>query len=119
MPNDDAVNEDELTLCCALCCVNCSTQSCFSSCGGSGKIGCCCLDIEVCLKAGAPCLPCCCCGPTCGECKGVNAQLQCCCVVCNAAVPCNSEVPVALVAGGLMIYPQCGCCVKQKEIMDR
>jgi hypothetical protein len=31
--------------------------------GCSGKAGLCCLNCEVCLKLGAPCLPCCCCGP--------------------------------------------------------
>ena len=35
----------------------------FLSIGCSGKIGLLCLNCEVCLKPGAPCLPCCCCGP--------------------------------------------------------
>ena len=37
--NEDAVNEEELTLCCAACCANCSTGP---NCGCSGKVGLCC-----------------------------------------------------------------------------
>lgn len=114
--SNDAINEAEQTICCALCCVNCST---LMTCGCSGKVGCCCLDIEFCCKPGAPCLSCCCIGPTLGGCKGCTSQLQVCCVVVNAAFPCNNEVPAALAVGGLMVYPQCGCCVQQREIMDR
>jgi hypothetical protein len=112
---DDAVDEEKLILCCAVGCANCSIlpELCAGCC--SGKIGLCCLNAEVCCKPGAPCLPCCCIGPKC-ENDGasiVNAQLQCCCLVCSAALPCNDEVPVALTIAGLTLYPKCGCCVKQ------
>lgn len=113
--DDDAVNEEELILCCALCCANCSLL-CDGTCVScSGKVGLCCLQAEVCCKPGAPCLPCCCCGPKC-ECDGcsvMNSQLQCCCAVCSVAFPCNEEVPIAISALGLTVYPTCGCCVKQ------
>jgi len=111
----DAVDEDKLLLCCALCCANCSIlpTSCI---GCSGKIGLCCLNIELCCKPGAPCLCCCCCGPTCVDngCSVCNAQVQCCCSVCNAALPCNEDVPVAVAVAGLMVYPKFGCCITQR-----
>jgi len=112
----DAVDEDKLILCCALCCANCSVLPPTSCLGCSGKVGLCCLNIELCCKPGAPSLPCCCCGPKCENdgCSCFNAQVQCCCAVCSAAVPCNEEVPVALALAGIMVYPKCGCCVSQR-----
>ena len=112
----DAVNEDELVLCCAAGCTNCSVLTNLSVLSCSGKIGLCCLNAEVCCKPGAPCLPCGCCGPNidCDGCSCLTAQVQCCCAVCSAALPCNDEVPVALAACGLVLYPACGCCMKQK-----
>jgi hypothetical protein len=112
----DAVDEDELILCCAVCCSNCAIMTDCTCISCSGKIGCCCLNMEVCCKPGAPCLPCCCCGPKieCDGCSCVNTQLQCCCVVCSSAFPCNEEVPVAITALGLTVFPTCGCCLKQK-----
>jgi len=115
----DAVNEERLTLCCALGCVNCSTM-CDIGC--SGKIGLCCLNSEICCKPGAPCLfPFLCCGIKCENdgCSIMNAQCQICCVVCSAAFPCNDEVPAACSILGLTVYPKCGFCVPMKEIMDR
>ena len=60
MAGDDAIDEKDLVLCCALCCVNQSiypTSDCF---GCSGKIGLCCLNIEVCCKVRwNPCVPMC------------------------------------------------------------
>lgn len=110
--SDDAVDESELTLCCALGCANCAVGP---MCGCSGKLGFCCLNMEFCCKPGAPCLPCCCIGPKCESdgCSLVNAQYQCCCAVCSAAFPCNEEVPVALSLCGVTCFPTCGCCVKQ------
>lgn len=72
-------------------------------------------------KPGAPCLPCCCCGPAieCDGCSCVNIQAHCCCCVTSAAFPCNDEVPVALTVLGLTMYPKCGCMVPIKEVMDR
>merc|ERR1712166_944575 len=113
MPND-AVNEENLTLCCALCCANCSTGG---GCGCSGRVGCFCLNLEVCCVPGAPCLSLCCCGPTCGGHGCVNAQLQLFCVVVSAALPCTAEVPVAVTIAGLTIYPKVGCCMPIREIM--
>ena len=90
--------------------------------GCSGKAGFCCLNLAFCCKAGAPCLPLCCCGPTC-ECDGCsifNAQFQCMNVVVSAALPCNQEVPIAVSILGLTVFPKCGCCVSIKDIkMDR
>jgi hypothetical protein len=63
MGGNDAVDEENIVLCCALCCANCGYYN-DADCGGcSGKAGVCCLNCEVCCKFGAPCLPCCCCGP--------------------------------------------------------
>ena len=114
--NEDAVNEEELVLCCALCCANCSALTNPSACMScSGKVGVCCLTCEVCCKLGAPCLPCCCCGPQCETdgCACCSSQVQCCCCVCSAAFPCNDEVPIAVSALGLTVFPTCGCCIKQ------
>jgi hypothetical protein len=115
--DNDAVDERRQTLCCALCCVNCAYLDLCECTGCSGKIGCCCLNCEVCCKPGAPCLPLCCCGPkfdcnnACASC--VNTQLQFCCIVLNAAFPCNEEVPLAISIAGMTLYPKCGCCIKQ------
>ena len=117
---EDAVNEEELILCCAFCCANCS-MLCDGSCVScSGKVGLCCLQLEVCCKPGAPCLPCGCCGPNCeyDGCSCLNAQVQCCCAVCSAAFPCNNDVPVAVSVLGATLYPTCGCCIKQKVRID-
>ena len=113
---NDAVDEEELILCCAFCCANCSVMPSLSCLGCSGKIGLCCLNAEVCCTPGAPCLPCCCIGPKCENdgCSVLNAQLQCCCVVCSSAIPCNEEVPLAVTLAGLTVFPTCGCCIKQK-----
>lgn len=116
----DAVNEAELTLCCALCCTNCSIAG-FEDCiGCSGKVGLCCLQCEVCLKPGAPCLPCCCIGPKIemDGCSVVNAQVHCCCCVNSTAIPCNEEVPLAVSVLGLTLFPKCGCCMKQRVSLD-
>lgn len=53
------------------------------------------------------------------ECDGgsvVNAQLQGCCLVVSAAVPCNNEVPLAVNILGCNLYPKCGCCVTVGDI---
>ncbi|KAL7517746.1 hypothetical protein ACHAWF_000152 [Thalassiosira exigua] len=96
--NDDAVDESKLVLCCALCCANFSLYPTADCVGCSGKLRLCCLQAEYCCKPGAPCLPCCCCGPAieCDGCSVVNAQGHCCCFVVSAALPCNDEVPVAV-----------------------
>ena len=119
--NDDAVDEDKLIICFGAGCANCSCLPSISCVGCSGKIGLCCLNCEVCLKPGAPCLPLGCCGPKCESdgCFCINAQVHCCCAVCSAALPCNEEVPVTLAAMGIMLYPKCGCWVKQSKIMER
>jgi len=116
MAGDDAVNEEELILCCALCCANCSLLTDGTCISCSGKVGLCCLQCEVCCKPGAPCLPCCCFGPKCENdgCSIVNTQIQCCCCVVTSAIPCNDEVPIAVSALGLTVFPKCGCCVKQR-----
>jgi len=113
----DAVDEEKLTLCCALCCINCSCYPSFAIC--SGKVGVCCLNCEMCFKTGAPCLACCCCGPTCDGSGCCNAQCQLCCVVISAAFPCTDEVPAAVTILGCTIYPKCGPCMPMKKIMDR
>ena len=118
---DDAVDEENVILCCALCCANCGVYNDCDCLGCSGKVGCCCCNAEVCLKFGAPCLPCCCCGPKveCDGCSICNTQLQCCCLITSAAFPCNDEVPAALTVLGVTLYPEVGCCKHLSEIMDR
>ncbi|CAB9513534.1 expressed unknown protein [Seminavis robusta] len=115
---DDAVDEDKIILCCALCCANCGLYNSCDCAGCSGKVGVLCLNCEVCLKFGAPCLPCCCCGPKC-ECDGcsvLNVQVHGLCGVVSAAIPCNEEVPLAVNVLGCNLYPKCGCCVTIGEI---
>jgi len=114
MARDDAVDEDNIVLCCALGCANIGLYQDADCAGCSGKAGFCCLNMELCCKFGAPCLPCCCCGPRC-ECDGcsiLNVQCQVCNLVVSAALPCNKEVPVACSLCGLTLFPKCGCCVK-------
>lgn len=115
---DDAVDEENIVLCCALGCVNCGLYNDMDCFGVSGKMGLCCLNMEVCCKPSAPCLPCGCCGPKfeCDGCSVFNAQLQCCQFVISGAFPCNDEVPVAVSAFGLTCFPQQGCCVKIGDI---
>ena len=50
MGGDDAIDEEDLILCCALCCANLSYYPSADCCGCSGKIGLCCLNAEVCCK---------------------------------------------------------------------
>jgi len=86
------------------------------------QAGLCCVNVECCAKLGAPCLfPCGCVGirPECDGCSIINAQCHACCVVASAAVPCNKEVPVAVSVAGITLFPKFGCCVRQKEIMQR
>jgi hypothetical protein len=111
---DDAVDEDNIVLCCALGCVNCGTYRDADCMGCSGKLGLCCLNLQFCCKPSAPCLPCGCCGPRCENdgCSVFNAQCQLCGLVVSGAFPCNKEVPVALTALGFTLFPKCGCCVK-------
>jgi hypothetical protein len=59
------------------------------------------------------------CKPECDGCSIVNIQCQALCAVISAAIPCNEEVPLAVSCIGLTLYPKCGCCIKQKEIMER
>mmetsp|Transcript_6285 Transcript_6285/g.5131 ORF Transcript_6285/g.5131 Transcript_6285/m.5131 type:complete len:125 (-) Transcript_6285:130-504(-) len=115
---DDAVDEENIVLCCALCCANCGFYADADCFGCSGKVGCCCLNCEVCLKPSAPCLPCVCCGPKieCDGCSILNTQVQCCQLVISAALPCNEEVPVAVAVLGATLYPKCGFCVKIGDI---
>lgn len=80
------------------------------------------MNAEMCCKIGAPCLcPFGCLGIKCqnNECAAVNAQIQCLFLLCSCAIPCNKEVPLAVSVAGLTVFPKCGCCMKQKEIMDR
>jgi len=86
------------------------------------QAGICCLNMECCAKMGAPCLfPFGCVGvkPECDGCSVINAQCHTCCLVVSAAVPCNEEVPVAVSIAGLTVFPKFGCCIRQKEIMNR
>ncbi|GKZ00750.1 hypothetical protein MPSEU_001026900 [Mayamaea pseudoterrestris] len=116
---EDAVDENRITLCCALCCFNCGCYKTSDALGVSGKAGICCINLEFCCKPGAPYLfPLCCLGITtnCSDCSLINAQAHVCCSVCSAAIPCNDEVPVALVVLGLDLYPKVGCCLTQREM---
>jgi hypothetical protein len=115
---DDAVNEDNVILCCALCCVHCGYLNDCTCLGCSGKAGMCCLNCEFCCKAGAPCLPCCCCGPNCDcdDCSIAHLQGQACCIVVSAAIPCSEEVPLAVTVLGVTVFPTLGCCVPVKDV---
>ncbi|GKZ00748.1 hypothetical protein MPSEU_001026700 [Mayamaea pseudoterrestris] len=119
---DDAIDEGKVILCCALGCFNLGLYKAFDAIGCSGKAGLCCVNMECCCKGGAPYLfPFGCLGLRC-ECDGcscINAQCHTCCLVGSAAIPCNKEVPVALVVLGLDLYPKMGCCKNQLEMMVR
>lgn len=104
----DAVDEENIHLCCAVCCVNCGIYNDPDCCGCSGKLGLCCVNCEMCCKPSAPCLPLCCCGPKC-ECDGCsmcNIQCQLFNLVISGAFPCNEEVPVAVSLLGLTMFPK-------------
>jgi len=121
---DDAVDEENIALCCAVCCMNCGLYKDADCAGCSGKFGLCCLNMEFCCKPSAPCLPLGCCGPKfeCDGCSFFNAQCQLCNVVVSGALPCNKEVPVAVTFLGLTLFPKVGCCIKigdlKKESSD-
>jgi hypothetical protein len=70
---------------------------------------------------GAPCLPCCCCGPNCefDGCALVKVQMQVFCLAITAAIPCDEEVPPIVSILGLTVFPKCGCCMPIKEAMSR
>ncbi|KAG7351370.1 hypothetical protein IV203_003831 [Nitzschia inconspicua] len=118
MSNDDAIDEEKIILCCGVGCFNCGWYHAIDCCGCSGKIGLCCVNMQVCCKPSAPCLPCGCCGPRWeyDGCSVVNAQLHCCHMVCSGALPCNKEVPVVLTALGLTVFPKCGCCITKGDL---
>mmetsp|Transcript_44097 Transcript_44097/g.64808 ORF Transcript_44097/g.64808 Transcript_44097/m.64808 type:complete len:133 (+) Transcript_44097:50-448(+) len=116
---DDAVDEENIALCCALGCINCGHYQDLDCFGCSGKVGLCCLNAEICCKPSAPCLfPLGCMGLKCENdgCSCFNVQCQMCQLVMTGAFPCNSEVPVAVSILGLTLYPKVGCCVKIGEI---
>lgn len=86
------------------------------------QLGLCCCNMECCFKPGAPCLMpfgVCGCKPECDGCSILNLQCHALCAVVSAAIPCNKEVPLAVSILGLTIFPKCGFCMQQKEIMDR
>ena len=43
-------------------------------------------------------------------CSVLDVQMQGCCCVASAALPCNDEVPVLVNVLGLNLYPSVGCC---------
>lgn len=114
MPRDDAVDEENIVLCCAVGCANCGLYKDLDCAGCSGKAGFCCLNLQFCCKPSAPCLPCGCCGPRFENdgCSILNAQCQLFNLVVSAALPCNEEVPVAISVLGATVFPKCGCCIK-------
>ena len=86
------------------------------------QLGLCCCNMECCCKPGAPCLMpfgVCGCKPEFDGCSVLNLQCQALCAVISAAIPCNQEVPLAVTVLGLTVYPKCGFCIQQKEIMNR
>eukprot|EP00591_Stephanopyxis_turris_P015744 CAMPEP_0195538290 /NCGR_PEP_ID=MMETSP0794_2-20130614/49451_1 /TAXON_ID=515487 /ORGANISM="Stephanopyxis turris, Strain CCMP 815" /LENGTH=166 /DNA_ID=CAMNT_0040672259 /DNA_START=50 /DNA_END=551 /DNA_ORIENTATION=+ len=78
---DDAVDEENIALCCALGCINCGHYQDLDCFGCSGKVGLCCLNAEICCKPSAPCLfPLGCMGLKCENdgCSCFNVQCQMC-----------------------------------------
>eukprot|EP00934_Nitzschia_sp_Nitz4_P001981 Nitzschia sp. Nitz4//scaffold151_size53849//21205//21579//NITZ4_006720-RA/size53849-exonerate_protein2genome-gene-0.3-mRNA-1//1//CDS//3329537135//1981//frame0 len=118
MGRDDAVDEENVILCCAAGCANCGCYNDCDAIGCSGKAGVCCCNLEFCLKPSAPCLPCICCGPRCENdgCSVLNLQCQLFNFIVSAAFPCNKEVPVAVTVLGATVYPKCGCGVTIGEV---
>ena len=120
MSADDAVEEENIMLCCAICCTNCGLYMDSDCLGCSGKAGVCCLNCEFCFKFSAPMLPCLCCGPKCEAdgCSLFNIQCQMCQLIVQGAIPCNKEVPVAVTVLGLTLFPKIGCCMTIGGLKD-
>lgn len=120
MARDDAVDEENIVLCCAVGCANCGFYQDMDCMGCSGKVGFCCLNMQFCCKPSAPCLPLGCCGPRCENdgCSILNAQCQIFNLIVSAALPCNKEVPVAVSVLGATIFPKCGCCIKIGDLKE-
>jgi len=91
-----------------LCCVK---RCCFKF--GVPPLTCCesFVDKEVCCQLGL----CCCalgvkCPTTC-----IKHQGQCCCLVSNIALPCDSEIPISCAICFLACHPTLGVCVRLKH----
>mmetsp|Transcript_11780 Transcript_11780/g.35089 ORF Transcript_11780/g.35089 Transcript_11780/m.35089 type:complete len:176 (-) Transcript_11780:65-592(-) len=121
LPEENAVNANELLIFSALCCVNSACYREADCCGCSGKVSVCCLSLEHCLKPGAPCLfPLCCLGIKCvSPTTLLKAQSQCCCLVHSAALPCDDEVPCMLSCCFASCWPRCGCLKTQAQLTGR
>ena len=100
----------------------CCYDGCVPECT---QIGCaaqktlCCLECDICLKLGAPCLCCGCCAFRCVEattfCK---IQSQICCCVSGSAIPPDSEVPCMFNVCFLNLFPRIGCCVRLGDMHE-
>ena len=115
---EDSIDEDGIIVCCACVCANLGVLPTCGALGCSGKAGLLCLSCDFCLKPGASCLACCCCGPRCEYhgCSVCNLQCQMLCCVVTSAVPCTDESPYACAALGVTCFPSCGLCQTVKAV---
>lgn len=114
----DGVDENDLRICSACCCCNSALYLKFPTCiGFSAKGSICCLEFDACLKLGAPCLPCFCCGCKCiSPTTCIKVQKQLCCIVSSIALPTDPEVPCMFGLCCFVCYPKAGFCKRQGDI---
>mmetsp|Transcript_30147 Transcript_30147/g.93251 ORF Transcript_30147/g.93251 Transcript_30147/m.93251 type:complete len:154 (+) Transcript_30147:1365-1826(+) len=121
----DVVDEAQLLVIWGLVCCNVAFYPVFPDCVGcSSKGECLCLALKCCLKCGVAPLACdalseqvccqlgCCCCAIGLKCPTVicKRQTQVLCVVENAALPPDEEIPAVIAVCCLECYPECGCC---------
>eukprot|EP00438_Fugacium_kawagutii_P034560 Skav201798 [mRNA] locus=scaffold645:131735:132127:- [translate_table: standard] len=109
----DSIDETQVIVHHACCC-------CYDGCVPEvHHIGCAaqktiiCLECDLCLKVGSPCLCCGCCAFRCVEpttCLKSQGQFFCC--VSGAALPPDDEVPCMVNICFLNLFPRLGCCMK-------
>ena len=46
----------------------------------------------------------------------IKMQEQCCCLVYSAALPPDEETKPVCAFAGLVVYPKCGCLLKNKDL---
>ena len=69
------------------------------------------VDKEVCCQIG---LCCCAIGVKCPS-TCIKHQGQCCCIVENVAIPCDSEIPMSCAICFIACHPHVGVCVRLKS----
>lgn len=94
----------------------------FPNCVGLGcNLDICCVESTCCLRPNTRRLACICCEARCS--RGMQAscrgQLHTCCLVKGCACPPGQGEPVIAAALGVVLYPSCGICMQQQNVMIR